>query len=129
MRIHQFILIAGISAALAAPAYAQNPVKKVADETHHVLKSTGRAVKEDAKATGSATHHVLQKAGNGTKTELGRATGIHKVGGTVGAAAQNVSRTGKSLSRKAKHGVKHTTTVAHHDLKRDGNDAKAAVKP
>jgi len=133
MRIHQFILIAGISAAFAAPVSAQGPVKKVADETHHVLKSTGRAVKEDAKATGSATHHVLQKAGNGTKTELGRATGIHKVGGSVGAAAQaaaqKVSRTGKHISRKAKHGVKRKSSAVHRDLKRDGNDAKAAIKP
>jgi hypothetical protein len=129
MRAHHLLLVAGLSAAIALPAVAQSPVKKVADDTHHVLKSTGRAVKEDAKAVGGETHHVLQKAGNGTKTELGRATGIHKVGGSVGAAAQKVSRTGKHVARKAKHGIKHQSSAAHRELKRDGNDTKAAIKP
>ena len=129
MRVHHFILIAGITAAIAAPVKAQEPVKKAADETHHVLKSTGRAIKEDAKATGSATHHVLQKAGNGTKTELGNVTGVHKIGGSVGAAAQKVSRTGKHYSRKAKHAVKRKSSSAHRELKKEGNETKAAIKP
>jgi ElaB/YqjD/DUF883 family membrane-anchored ribosome-binding protein len=129
MRIQHFLLIVGLSAAAAVPAHAQNPVKKAADDAHHVLKSTGRDIKEDAKATGSATHHVLKKAGNGTKTELGRVTGIHRVGGTVGQAAGDVSRTGKHYARKAKHTVKRKSSAAHRELKHEGNDAKRTIKP
>jgi hypothetical protein len=128
MRIQYFLTIAGLSALLAAPALAQGPVKKAADETHHVLKKTGNAVKQGAKDAGSATHHTLKKAGNKTKTELGNATGIHTVGGEVGKAAQGVSHTSKRLSRKAKHNLKTTKADAHADLTKAGKDAKADVK-
>jgi hypothetical protein len=59
---------------------------------------------------------------------LGNATGIHKIGGDVGKAAQGVSHTGKRLSRKAKHGVKHEASSAHNALTKAGKDAKATVK-
>ena len=128
MHIYRVLAVAGLSAALAVPAHAQS-IKKVGDEVHHTLKSAGNAVKEDAKDVGSATHRTLQKAGNGTKTELGKATGVHKVGGTVGAAAQDVSRAGKSVGRTAKHSVKKSSSAAHRDLKKTGNETKAAIKP
>jgi hypothetical protein len=120
-------MIAGLSALLAAPAGAQS-IKKVGDATHHVLKKSGRAIKQGAKDAGSATHHTLTKAGNATKTTLGNATGIHKIGGDVGKAAQGVSHTGKRLSRKAKHGVKHEASSAHNALTKTGKDAKATIK-
>lgn len=127
MRIHYAFAIVGLSALLAAPAGAQS-VKKAADETHHVLKKTGNAVKQGAKDAGSATHHELKKAGNATKTTLGNATGIHKVGGDVGKAAQGVSHTSKRIGRKAKHDVKHAASTAHDSLTKAGKDAKATVK-
>ncbi|MDB4876938.1 MAG: hypothetical protein JWM41_3384 [Gemmatimonadetes bacterium] len=127
MRIHHLIAVAGLSAALAAPAAAQS-IKSVGADIHHGLKTAGNEVKKDAKEVGGATHHELQKAGNGTKTTLGNATGIHKVGGTVGAAAQDVSHAGKSVGRSAKHSLKKNSSAAHHDLKKTGNEAKAEIK-
>ena len=127
MRIHNALTIAALSALLVAPASAQS-IKKVGDTTHHVLKKSGRAIKQGAKDAGSATHHALTKAGNATKTTLGNATGIHKVGGDVGKAAKSVSHTSKRLGAKAKHGVKHKASVAHNALTKAGKDAKATVK-
>ena len=127
MRIQNTLTIFALSALLAAPAGAQS-IKKVGAETHHVLKKTGRAIKQGAKDAGSATHHTLKKAGNATKTTLGNATGIHKVGGDVGKAAQGVSHAGKKLSRNAKHTVKRKASKAHNALTKTGKDAKAAVK-
>jgi len=128
MRIQYLLTIAGLSALLAAPAMAQDPVKKTADETHHVLKKTGNAVKQGAKDAGSATHHTLKKAGNETKTTLGNATGIHTVGGEVGKAAQGVSHTSKRISRNAKHSLKKHKAEAHADLTKAGKDTKADIK-
>src|SRR3954470_1079354 len=105
MRIQYALTIAGLSALLAAPAGAQE-VKKATDSTHHVLQRTGNGVKHEAKHAGSAAHHELTKAGNATKTTLGNATGIHKVGGDVGKAAHSVSHTGKAVGSKAKHTLK-----------------------
>ncbi len=127
MRARHFLIIA-VAAAFAAPAGAQT-IKKTGDEIHHVLKKTGNAVKQGAKDAGSAAHHTLKKAGNATKTTLGNATGIHKVGGSVGNAAQDVSKTGKHLARKAKHGIKKGKAAAHSDLTKAGKDAKSTVKP
>jgi hypothetical protein len=128
MRIQYFLTIAGLSVLLAAPAVAQDPVKKAADETHHVLKKTGNTVKQSAKDAGSATHRTLKKAGNATKTKLGDATGVHTVGGEVGKAAQGVSHTSKRLSRKAKASLKTEKAEAHKDLTKAGKDAKADIK-
>ena len=127
MRIHHALTIVGLSALLAAPVSAQS-IKKVADETHHVLKKTGKAVKKTAKDAGSATHSALTKAGNKTKEVGGEVTGIHKVGGDVGKAAKSVSHTGKKLGAKAKHGVQHTKSAVHSDLTKAGKDAKETVK-
>lgn len=128
MRIHYALAIAGLSALLAAPAHAQSPVKKAAAETHHVLKKTGKAVKQTAKDAGSATHHALKKAGNATKDEAGEVTGIHKTGGEVGKAAHAVSHTSKTAGAKAKHRVKHAASVTHDSLTKAGKKAKAAIK-
>lgn len=128
MRIQYLLTVAGLSALLAAPAMAQDPVKKTVDETHHVLQKSGKAVKQDAKDVGSATHHTLKKAGNATKEKLGDATGIHTVGGEVGKAAQGVSHKGKHLARKAKHSIKKNKAEVHADLTKAGKDTKADVK-
>jgi hypothetical protein len=127
MRIHQFMIVGLLSAALAAPAAAQS-IKKVESSVHHALKTAGNDAKADAAKAGSAAHHTLQTAGNDTKTTLGNATGVHKVGGTVGQAAGDVSRSMKHAGRKAKHSLKKNSSAAHHELKQDGNDAKARVK-
>lgn len=128
MRIQYALAIVGLSALLAAPAHAQSTVKKTADETHHVLKKTGKALKQTAKDAGSTTHHALKKAGNKTKEEAGEVTGIHKTGGDVGKAARAVSHTGKKVGAKAKHTVKHAASVTHDSLTTAGKDAKAAIK-
>jgi hypothetical protein len=128
MKLQYAFAILGLSALLAAPAHAQSEVKKAADATHHVLKKTGKAIKQGAKDAGSATHQALTKAGNKTKEVGGEVTGIHKVGGDVGKAAKAVSHTGKKLGAKAKHTVQHAKSSAHSDLTKAGKDAKAAVK-
>ena len=129
MKIKLALAMVGLSAVLAVPATAQSVIKKVGDETHHVLQKTGKGIKEDAKAVGGTTHHELKAAGNATKTTAGNVTGIHKIGGSVGKAAQGVSHTGKKLSRKAKHGIKKGKADAHADLTKSGKDAKGVVKP
>jgi len=128
MRVQRFLITAVLGAFLAAPAGAQS-IKKITSEAHHELQKAGKGIKQGAKKTGSATHEMLTDAGNGTKTALGNATGIHKVGGDVGKAAQSFSRHGKKLARAAKHGLKHGKAVAHGDLTRAGRNAKATVKP
>jgi hypothetical protein len=127
MRIHQFIIVAGLSAVLAVPAAAQS-IKSVGDDIHHTLKTAGNAVKGGAKDVGGAAHHTLKKAGNDTKTELGNATGIHKVGGSVGKGARSVSRSGKKVARSAKRSLKTSKAKAHGELTKAGKDAKASVK-
>lgn len=131
MRFHQLTMIGLLGLVLAVPAASAKAqtIKKVGADVHHVLKKAGNDVKADAKAAGAATHHELKKAGNGTKTELGNATGIHKVGGTVGEAAGEVSSTGKHIGRSAKHTIKKKSSKAHRKLKREGNEAKAQIKP
>lgn len=131
MRFHQFAMIGLLSAALAVPAAsaAAQTIKKVGAEVHHALKTAGNDAKADAKAVGSATHHTLKTAGNDTKAELARTTGVHRVGGTVGETAEDVSRAGKHVGRSAKHSVKKSSSAAHHTLKHEGKEAKAQIKP
>ena len=127
MRIHKLAMVGLLSAAFALPASAQT-IKKIGSDIHHTLQTAGKDVKEGAKDVGGATHHELKKAGNGTKTTLGNATGIHKVGGSVGKAARSVSRGGKHVARSAKHSLKTTKAAAHADLTKDGKDTKAEIK-
>lgn len=128
MKIQYALAVLGLSALLAAPAHAQSDVKKAADATHHVLQKTGKGIKQGAKDVGGATHHELKKAGNKTKEVAGEVTGVHKVGGDVGKAAQGVSHAGKKVARKAKHTLKDTKADAHAALTKSGKDAKADVK-
>ncbi len=135
MRIHTLVIAGAIAAiaVTAGSARAQEPdhpstPKKVGAAVHHTLKKTGNATKRDVKKVGSATHQVLKKSGNKVKTVGGEVTGIHKVGGTVGNAAQSVSRTGKSVGRTAKHDLKSTKAGVHHGLQTAGDSTKAAIK-
>jgi hypothetical protein len=127
MRVQRFLIIGAIGAVLAAPAGAQS-IKKVADKAHHELKEAGNGIKAGSKEAGSETHQTLRTAGNETKTVLGNTTGIHKVGGDVGKAAQSFSRGGKKLARGAKHHLKKSKAAAHGELTRAGKDSKAAIK-
>jgi hypothetical protein len=115
------------NAVTASTAQAQS-IKKVGADVHHTLKKAGNDVKAAAGDVGSAAHHTLTKAGNETKTEAGDVTGIHKVGGTVGATARKVSHGGKKIARGAKHQLKTSKAKAHGDLTKAGKDAKADVK-
>jgi hypothetical protein len=133
MRIHTWLTVGAIaglalSAGVARAQDTTSSVKKAGAAVHHTLKKTGNAVKRDAKKVGSATHQALRTAGNKTKTAAGEVTGIHKVGGTVGNAAQSVSRGGKSVARSAKHTVKSTKAGVHHTLQKAGDSTKAAIK-
>lgn len=133
MRVHT-LLIAGAIAGLAftaSTARAQDTAstaKKVGSAVHHTLKKSGNAVKQGAKDVGGATHHALKTAGNKTKTAAGEVSGIHKVGGPVGHAAQSVSRAGKSVARSAKHTVKSSKATVHKNLQKTGDSTKAAIK-
>jgi hypothetical protein len=115
-----------LSLALAGTAAAQSTTKTEA-KIHHALKKAGNTIKQDAGEVGSATHKTLKKAGNDTKTALGKATGIHKVGGDVGKAAQSVSHAGKRAGTQIKHTTRQTAASAHHTLTRIGKQTKAKV--
>ena len=133
MRLHALLIAGaiGVFGFAAGTAHAQDTtssVKKAGAAVHHTLKKTGNAVKQDAKKVGSATHQALRTTGNKTKTAAGDVTGVHKVGGTVGNAAQSVSRTGKRVARSAKHAVKSGKAAVHHDLQKAGDSTKAAIK-
>lgn len=127
MRIHHLLAVAGLSLALAVPVHAQS-IKQVGANIHHTLKKAGNTIKQDAGEVGSAAHHTLQKAGNQTKTAAGNATGIHKVGGTVGKAAHQVSHASKTAGRHAKKSLKKNSAAAHDSLTKAGKQAKAAAK-
>jgi hypothetical protein len=128
MRIHHWLVAAAVGALIAAPASAQS-IKKVGASAHHALKKTGNEIKEVGGEVGSATHKTLAKAGKDTKNELKRTTGGVKVGGDVGKAANNVSRTSKKLGRHAKKNLKSTSSRTHKELTKTGKEAKEAVKP
>ena len=123
MRIHHFLFIAGLSAAIAMPAHAQS-LKKVGSEVHHALKTAGNDVKSAAGEVASSAHHTLKKAGNDTKAESAKVTGVHRVGGDVGKVANDVSRSGKLVGRSAKSELKTSSAKTHHALKKTGNKAK-----
>lgn len=135
MRISRLLAVAALAggvglagSAVTAPAAQAQSVKKVGASVHHTLKKAGNDVKEAAGDVGSAAHQTLTKAGNDTKTAAGKATGIHKVGGTVGATARKVSHGEKKVARTAKHQLKTSKARAHGSLTKAGKDAKADVK-
>jgi hypothetical protein len=127
MQIRHWVVAVAFGALIAAPANAQT-IKKVGASVHHTLKKTGKEIKEVGGEVGSATHKTLAKAGNDSKNELKRTTGGVKVGGDVGKAARNVSKTSKKAGRSAKKSLKSTSSEAHRDLTTTGKDAKEAVK-
>jgi hypothetical protein len=127
MRVQRYLITVAIGALLAAPAGAQS-IKKVTAKAHHELKDAGNGIKAGAKLAGSESHQALTKAGNKTKTVLGNATGIHKVGGDVGKAARAVSRGGKKVARDAKHHLKRGKAAVHGKLTKAGKETKAALK-
>ena len=111
MRIYKLLITGAVFglavAAFPAAARAQDStLHKAGAAMHHTLKKTGNAVKRDAKKERERDPPTLRAAGNKTKTVAGNVTGVHKVGGSVGAAAQKVSRVGKSAARSTKAGVK-----------------------
>jgi len=126
MRIHYLLMTGALSLALAGTAAAQSTTKTEA-KIHHALKKAGNTIKQDAGDVGSAAHKTLKKAGNDTKATLGKATGIHKVGGDVGKAAQSVSHAGKRTGAQIKHTTKQTAASAHHTLTKTGKQTKAKV--
>jgi hypothetical protein len=134
--MHIRYMIAGllVAGAFAAPLHAQDTAKKpgglnkIAHNVSKTMKKAGQDTKAEVHRDGTKTHQTLKKAGNDTKTATGNATGIHKIGGTVGEAAQDVSHAGKSVGRTTKHTVKKTAAAAHKESKDAGKDAKEAVK-
>jgi hypothetical protein len=126
------MLVAG---AFAAPLRAQDTtakkpggLNKIAHDVSKTAKKAGQDTKAEVHRDAAKTHDALQTAGNETKTAAGNATGIHKVGGDVGKAAQAVSRTGKSAGATVKHSVKKTSSAAHNDLTKMGKAAKDTLK-
>ena len=133
-----WIVVLGMGALVAplhSPLHAQDTaakkpggLNKVAHDVSKTVKKAGRDTKAEVKRDASKAHATLTDAGNDTKTAAGNATGIHKVGGDVGKAAQAVSSTSKKTGRKAKHSLKKASSAAHNDLTKAGKDAKAEAK-
>jgi hypothetical protein len=128
-------LAAIIAGALVAPLGAQDTtakkpggVSKVAHDVSSTVKKAGRDTKAEVKRDASKSHDELTKAGNGTKTTLGDATGIHKVGGDVGKAADAVSSESKKAGRSAKGELKKGTSEAHDQLTKAGKAVKDTTK-
>jgi hypothetical protein len=140
MRIHKLIAATGLIV-FAAVAHAQDTTKqpselsKVAHKVSKTSKAVGRDVKEDAKSVGSATHHALKTTGNAIKDESKEKTGYtspkydstHKPGG-VNKVARDISSTGKKAGATVKNTVKKTGSATHGELKEAGNATKDTLK-
>ncbi len=125
-------LAAIFAGALVAPLRAQDTttkkpggVNKVAHDVSGSMKKAGRDTKAEVKRDASKSHEALTTAGNDTKTTLGNATGIHRVGGDVGAAAKSVSAASKKAGHGAKNDLNKSTSAAHNELTKAGKAAKA----
>lgn len=123
------------AASLAAPLHAQDTtakkpggINKVAHDVSATAKKAGRDTKAEVHRDASKAHAELTTAGNDTKTAAGNATGIHKVGGSVGDAAKAVSKTSKKAGTAVKSSVKKASSSAHDSLTTMGKDAKTQVK-
>jgi hypothetical protein len=124
----KLILMAAFSlGAFALPARAQT-LKKVADNVSSTVKKAGRDTKAEVHRDADKTHDALTVAGNDTKTAAGNATGIHKVGGSVGKAARKVSHASKKTGRSARKSMNSAKSEAHNDLTKTGKDAKKDAK-
>jgi hypothetical protein len=135
MRIRYMLAATIVAGALAAPLHAQDTtakkpggLNKVAHDVSATAKKAGRDTKAEVHRDATTGHQDLKKAGNDTKTVAGDATGIHKVGGSVGAAAESVSHAGKTVGTKTKSAVKSASDTAHSHLTKAGKDVKKDVK-
>ena len=135
MKIRYMCAAVIAAASLAAPLHAQDTtakkpggLNKVAHDVSATTKKAGRDTKAEVHRDASKAHAELTTAGNDTKTAAGNATGIHKVGGTVGNAAKAVSSTSKKAGTAVKSGIKKTTSSAHDSLSSLGKGVKAEVK-
>jgi hypothetical protein len=135
MRIRYMLAATIVAGAIAAPVHAQDTtakkpggVNKVAHDASKTVKKAGQDTKAEVHRDASTAHQDLTTAGNKTKEVAGNATGIHKIGGSVGAAAESVSHASKEAGAKAKHAIKKTGSDAHDDLSKVGKDAKKDVK-
>jgi hypothetical protein len=135
IRIYYLAAVALAAGAFTAPLHAQDTtgkkpggLNKVAHDVSKTAKKAGRDTKAEVHRDASTAHQDLRKAGNETKTVAGNATGIHKVGGSVGAAAQDVSHAGKEAGAKTKHALKSTAADAHGDLTKAGKAVKDTIK-
>ena len=132
MQIRMLWVAALSIGAVVAPLKAQEKkpggLNKIAHDVSSTVKKAGRDTKAEVKRDASKAHGALTDAGNDTKTALGNATGIHKVGGDVGKAAKKVSGASKKTGAHAKHAVKHAKAAAHADLTKAGKDAKETAK-
>lgn len=138
MRIRTMWMAAVVFGAFALPLQslhaqdttAKKPggLNKVAHDVSSTVKKAGRDTKAEVHRDASKAHEALKTTGNEAKTEAGEATGVHKVGGDVGKAAEAVSSTSKKTGRKAKHHLKKAASAAHDSLSKAGKSAKAEVK-
>lgn len=138
MRLQTMLLTAIFAGALVAPLRAQatqdtttkkpGGVNKVAHDVSATVKKAGRDTKAEVKRDASKSHEALTKAGNDTKSTLGDATGIHKVGGDVGKAANTVSSESKKVGRSAKGDLKAGSSEAHDQLTKAGKAIKDTTK-
>lgn len=128
MRV-KMIWIAALSLGVfALPARAQSGLNKVAHDVSSTVKKAGRDTKAEVHRDADKTHNALTVAGNQTKTAAGNATGIHKVGGSVGKAARKVSHASKKTGRSARKSMNSAKSEAHSDLTKAGKDAKKDAK-
>jgi hypothetical protein len=123
------ILMAAFSlGVMALPSRAQGTLGKVAHNVSSTVKKAGRDTKAEVHRDADKTHNALSDAGNATKTAAGNATGIHKVGGSVGKAARKVSHASKKTGRSARKSMNSAKSDAHAGLTKAGKDVKKDVK-
>jgi hypothetical protein len=130
------ICAALIAGAFAAPLSAQDTatvkkpagLSKVAHDVSKTAKKAGKDTKAEVKRDADKAHGALKTTGNETKTAAGNATGIHKIGGDVGAAAESVSRASKKTGAAAKSELKEGSSKAHAQLTKAGKAAKDTTK-
>lgn len=128
MRAKVILMAAFSLGVFALPARAQGGLNKVAHDVSSTVKKAGRDTKAEVHRDADKTHNALTVAGNDTKTAAGNATGIHKVGGSVGKAARKVSHASKKTGRSARKSMNSAKSEAHNDLTKAGKDVKKDAK-
>ena len=129
MRAKVILMAAFSLGVFALPARAQGGLNKVAHDVSSTVKKAGRDTKAEVhRDARQDAQRVDEVAGNDTKTATGNATGIHKVGGSVGKAARKVSHASKKTGRSARKSMNSAKSEAHNDLTKAGKDAKKDAK-